>query len=74
MSFIGSLHELSLYGLVAAIICLLRRDISLQLLWQAAFHPTGLMVLSSATCFGQNPLFNPAWLSNKFCSENTTNF
>lgn len=59
MSFIGSLHELSLYGLVAAIICLLRRDISLQLLWQAAFHPTGLVGIFICYLFWASVLFLP---------------
>lgn len=38
MSFIGKLHEISLYGLITNIICLCTGKISFSKLYEAAFH------------------------------------
>lgn len=59
MSFIGSLHELSFYGLVVTIISLINKKISLNILWQSAFHPIGFRGFFICYLFWASILFIP---------------
>lgn len=38
MSLIGKLHEISLYGLICAIVCLIEKKVTTAILWNAKFE------------------------------------
>lgn len=59
MSFLRKLHELSLYGLIANIVCLVNSKTTFLSLWEAAFHPSGIAMVFEAYLFWASVLFVP---------------
>ena len=59
MSIIGKLHEISLYGLIANIICLICGKVTLITLWEAAFHPNSFVGVFQCYLFWASVLFIP---------------
>ena len=69
MSFIGKLHEISLYGLLATIVSLTTEKVSLVLLWTAAFHPTSFVTFFLFFLFWSSALFIPIAIIGAFATK-----
>ena len=69
MSFLGSLHELSFYGLIVTIISLLNKTITFTNLWQSAFHPTGFLGIFICYLFWASILFIPIAIICAFATK-----
>ena len=59
MSVIGTLHEFSFYGLLTTLFCLVQEKISIEILWNSAFHPEGFLEVFYAYLFWASVLFIP---------------
>ena len=59
MAFFGKLHEISLYGLAAAILCLVKKKITIALLWSAKFRVSGFWGFFYTYLFWASVLFIP---------------
>lgn len=69
MSFLGKLHEISLYGLITNIICLFNGKTSFSSLWEAAFHPEGIAMMFEAYLFWASVLFIPLAVIGAFATK-----
>ena len=69
MSFIGKLHEISLYGLITNIICLCTGRTDFSILFEAAFHPDGLAMFFQAYLFWASALFIPLAIIGAFATR-----
>lgn len=59
MSIIGKIHEISLYGLIANIICLINGKTSFSMLGEAAFSPDGIDMFFQCYLFWASVLYIP---------------
>ena len=69
MSFLGKLHEISLYGLITNIICLCTGKNSFSALIEAAFHPSGFAMVFEAYLFWASVLFIPLAVIGAFTTK-----
>ena len=69
MSFIGKLHEISLYGLVTNIICIIMGKINTSRLLEAAFNPNGLYMVFLSYLFWASVLFVPIAIIGAFATK-----
>ena len=69
MSLIGTLHEISMYGLIACIICLLRGTVTREKLKKSAFHPSGFSGFFRAYLFWASVLFIPIAVIGAFATK-----
>ena len=59
MSFLGKLHEISFYGLITTIVCLVMKKISISELITYGFHPQGFPAFFFCYLFWASILFIP---------------
>lgn len=59
MSILGKLHEISFYGLITNIVCLVMKKISISELINYGFHPQGFPALFFCYLFWASILFIP---------------
>lgn len=69
MSFIGSLHQTSFYGLIVTIYCLLTDKISISVLAASAFHPKGITGIFLCYLFWATLLFVPIAIIGSFLTR-----
>lgn len=69
MSFLGKLHEISLYGLITNIICLCTGRTRFSTLFEAAFHPDGFAMFFQAYLFWASVLFIPLAIIGAFATK-----
>ena len=69
MSFIGKLHEISLYGLITNIICLCTGRTNFSTLFEAAFHPEGFAMFFQAYLFWASVAFIPLAIIGAFSTR-----
>lgn len=69
MSFIGKLHEISLYGLIANIVNLSLGKVSFSSLLNFAFHPSGLSGIFQFYIFWATILFIPIAIIGAFATK-----
>lgn len=69
MSCIGKLHELSLYGLISALISLFSGKTSITSLCRAGFHVSGFSTLFLAYLFWASAVFIPIALIGGFATR-----
>lgn len=69
MSFIGKLHEISLYGLITNIICLCTGKISFSKLYEAAFHVNDFEMFFQSYLFWASVLFIPLAIIGTFATK-----
>lgn len=69
MSFIGKLHEISFYGLLANILCLLTGRTSVGLLWNTVFHVRDFPTLFQSYLFWASVLFIPIATIGAFATK-----
>ncbi len=68
MSFIGKLHEISFYGLVCAIICLLKKAVTSSILWGSKFAFTGVHGFFITYMFWASVTFIPIAIIGAICT------
>jgi hypothetical protein len=73
MSIIGKLHEISLYGLITMIVCLINGKITISSLWDTAFHLDGLSMFFKSYLFWASVLFIPIAIIGAFATKYTDN-
>lgn len=73
MSFIGKLHELSLYGLISALISLLSGKASIPSLYNAGFHVSDFATFFLAYLFWASVAFIPIALIGGFATRYVDN-
>jgi len=69
MSFLGKLHEISLYGLITNIICLINGKTSFSSLWEAAIHPNNIAMVFESYLFWASVLFIPLAVIGAFATK-----
>lgn len=69
MSFLGKLHEISLYGLIATIFSLVTKKVSVSLLWNTAFHPTSFITFFLCFLFWSSALYVPIAIIAAFATK-----
>jgi hypothetical protein len=69
MSIIGKLHEISLYGLISAIIALANGKITFETLKHAAFHPESFINAFVCYLFWASVLFIPIAIIGAFSTK-----
>ncbi|MBQ7921772.1 MAG: hypothetical protein IJ325_04230 [Clostridia bacterium] len=69
MVLIGKIHEISLYGLISAIICLANRLVSFDSLWNSAFDVTSFSTFFEAYLFWASVLFLPIAVIGAFATK-----
>ena len=69
MSIIGKLHEFSLYGLISAIICLIKNRVSVDSLRYAATHIDGFRGVFLSYLFWASALFIPIAIIGAFSTK-----
>jgi hypothetical protein len=69
MSIIGKFHEISFYGLISAIVCLVTRKTSFGVLWEAATHPDSYVMLFNCFMFWASVLFIPIAIIGAFATK-----
>lgn len=69
MSFIGKLHEISLYGLITTIVTLVTKKTSFVLLWEAAFHPISFITFFLRFLFWTSALYIPIAIMGAFATK-----
>lgn len=73
MSFIGKLHEISLYGLATNITCIVIKKLNVTQLWEAAFNPNGFYTLFLSYLFWASVLFIPIAIIGAFATKYSDN-
>lgn len=63
MSFIGKLHEVSMYGMITTFVSLIWGKTTISSLWYAAFHPNSFTNFFLAYLFWATVLFVPIALA-----------
>jgi len=66
---VGKLHEISFYGLIAAIVSLASGKVSLSDLWYAAFHPESFLTVFECFLFWASALFVPIAIIGAFSTK-----
>ncbi|MBP3271288.1 MAG: hypothetical protein J6M17_03555 [Ruminococcus sp.] len=73
MSFIGKLHEISLYGFISAIVCVIKKKITFVQLWNARFHFSSFLGFFRSYLFWASVLFIPisiiGAIATRFCDD-----
>lgn len=69
MSFVGKFHEISMYGLLTNIICLIFDKYSFQHLCDAAFSPDGFSMLFMCYLFWSSVLYIPIAIIGGFVTK-----
>ncbi len=69
MSFIGTLHEISFYGLIVSIWGLICKKITIQQLISAATHPDGFKMIFLCYLFWASVLFIPLAVIGAFVTK-----
>lgn len=69
MSFIGKLHEISFYGLIATLISLIAKKTSVDELCEAAFHPCSFITYFLCFLFWASVLFIPIAIVCAFATK-----
>ena len=69
MVLIGKLHEISLYGLISTIICLVNQLTSFDILWISAFEVTSFISFFEAYLFWSSVLFIPLAIIGAFATK-----
>ncbi len=69
MSIIGKIHEISLYGLITMMVCLINGLITIRNLWDAAFHPDGFSTFFQSYLFWASVLFIPIAIIGAFATK-----
>ena len=73
MSFIGKIHEISLYGLITSIVCLIMKKINIFLLLDAALNPEGLNMIFLCYLFWASVLFIPIAIIGAYATKYSDN-
>ena len=69
MSFIGTLHEISFYGLIVSIWGLICKKITIQQLISSATHPDGFKMIFLCYLFWASVLFIPLAVIGAFVTK-----
>lgn len=69
MSFIGKLHEISLYGLISALVSLFSGKVTLSSLFSAGFHISGFSSFFIAYMFWASVVFIPIAIIGSFATK-----
>ncbi len=69
MSIIGKFHEISLYGLISAIVCLFTGKTSFGVLWEAATKPDSFEMFFNCFMFWASVLFIPIAIIGAFATK-----
>lgn len=69
MSFIGKIHEISLYGFITAIVCLFVGKTSFEVLWESATHPISFAMFFNCIIFWESVLFIPIAIIGAFATK-----
>lgn len=69
MSFIGKVHEISLYGLITTITCFIYKQITFIDLKNSAFHPEGFLGIFKCYLFWASVLFIPIAIIGAFSTK-----
>lgn len=69
MSIIGKLHEISFYGLIVTIVCLITKTLSINTLLQASIHPSSFSTVFICYLFWSTVLYIPIALVGAFSTK-----
>lgn len=69
MSIIGKIHEISLYGLISAILCLFIGKTSISVLWESATKPDSFVMFFNCFMFWTSILFIPVAVIGAFATK-----
>lgn len=69
MSIIGKLHEMSLYGLISAVVAFVSGKVSLSTMLQAALHPESFADIFVCYLFWASVLFVPIAIIGAFSTK-----
>lgn len=69
MSLIGTFHEISMYGLIANIVCLVTGKVGFQELWYSALHPAGFIGIFLCYLFWASVLYIPIAIIGAFSTK-----
>ena len=69
MSFLGKLHEISLYGLISNIFCLSTGRITFSSLFESAFNPNNFAMFFQCYMFWASVLFIPIVIIGAFATK-----
>lgn len=73
MSILGKIHEISFYGLITTIVCLINRKITLNSLLHSAFHPENFSGIFLFYLFWGSVLFIPIAIIGAFYTRYSDN-
>lgn len=69
ISFIGKLHEITFYCLIATIFCLVKGAFSVETLWYSAFDPSAIKGFFQCVLFWGSVSFVPVAIIGAFCTK-----
>jgi hypothetical protein len=69
MSIVGKIHEISFYGLVVTIVCLIKNKLSFSALYYGAFHATNFITYFEFYLFWSSVLYIPIAIIGAFYTK-----